>query len=171
MVCPQWRVHSGVKLFASNILTYLVHDYLIAHSHDQTVVIKVRESCCSGTFSWSPLKVLDASAAGVLTITKKVFRDLFTEEFENMKLMYNQFIPPERHPDYFPLSFHQWCSTQQVAGHHLVLQVLAPLHFLRQCDHVNKVHAQLLAVMGLVIRTLNAGIGGHTTTAGCPLVQ
>ena len=40
--------------------------------------------------------------------------------------------------------------TQQAAGHHLGLPVLAPLNLLWQSDHVNKVHAQLLGAVGLV---------------------
>jgi len=50
------------------------------------------------------LKVIDPSTAGVPTDNYKEtqFHDLSTEKFENMKLMYNQFIPPERRPTYLP---------------------------------------------------------------------
>ena len=78
------------------------HDFLIACSmNDESVVMKVRESCCNGSFSKSPI---EPSAAGVPTDNYKEtqFRDQSTEKFENMKLMYNQFIPPERRPNYLP---------------------------------------------------------------------
>ena len=41
---------------------------------------------------------------GVLTDNYKEtqFRDLSTEKNENMKLMYNQLVSPERRPDYLP---------------------------------------------------------------------
>ena len=70
------------------------HDFLIACSYDESVVIKFRVRCCSGSFSGSPLKVIDPSAASVPTdnYNKTQFCDLSTEKFENM---YNQFIPPE----------------------------------------------------------------------------
>ena len=41
------------------------HDFLIARSYDGSVVMKVRESCCSGSFCRSLLKFIDPSAAGV----------------------------------------------------------------------------------------------------------
>ena len=99
----QWREALRVKY--SNLSgTRKYHDFLVARSYDQSVLMKVRESCCSGSFSRSPLKVTDPSVAGVPTDNYKEtqFRDLSTEKYENMKLMYNQFVSPERHPDYLP---------------------------------------------------------------------
>lgn len=99
----QWRETLRVK-YSDLPGTRKYHDFLIARSYDQSVVMKVRESCCSGSFSTSPLKINDPNAVGVPTDNYKatVFRDLSTEKFENMKVMYNQFIPPERRPDYLP---------------------------------------------------------------------
>ena len=89
--------------------TWKYHNFLIAHSYDQSVLMKVRESCCSGSFSRSPLKVTDPSAAGVPTDNYKEtqFRNLPTEKNENMKLMYmyNQLVSPERCPNYLPPFF------------------------------------------------------------------
>lgn len=99
----QWRESLQVKY--SNLPgTRKYHDFLIARSYDQSVVMKVRESCFSGSFSRSPLRVIDAVAVGIPTDSYKdtQFRNLTTEKLENMKLMYNQFISPERRPDYLP---------------------------------------------------------------------
>ena len=105
-MCP---FYSGVKVFAANTLTYIprtrkYHDFLIARSHDQSLVIKVRESCCSGSFSQSPLRILAPDMVGIPTENYKEtqFRNLSAEKLENMKLMYNQFIPLHRRPDYLP---------------------------------------------------------------------
>ena len=80
------------------------HDFLIARSYDQSVLMKVRESCCNGSFSKSPLRVIHPDAVAIPTENYKEtqFRNLSTEKLDNMKLMYNQFIPPERRPDYLP---------------------------------------------------------------------
>ena len=68
--------------------------------------MKVKESCCGGSFSKSPLRVIDPDAVGVPTENSKQtqFHNLSEEKFDHMKLMYmyNQFIPPERRPDYLP---------------------------------------------------------------------
>lgn len=95
---------------------YLVHDYPIAHSHDQSVVMKVRENCCSGSFSTSPLKVLDPSAAGVPTITKKhSFVICLQGSLRTWSSCTTSLFHWSNVLTIFLLSFHQWCSTQQVA--------------------------------------------------------
>ena len=59
------------------------HDFLIARSYDQTIVMKVRESYYTGSFSRSPLKILDTTANGVPTTNYKdtQFRDLSRESW------------------------------------------------------------------------------------------
>ena len=103
----QWRDMLRVKY--SNLPgTRKYHDFLIArsHRHDQSVVMKVRESCCKGSFSESPMRVVATEEVSLPTDNYKEtqFRNLSTEKFENMKLMYNHFISPERRPDYLPPS-------------------------------------------------------------------
>ena len=97
--------YSGVKLFASKIPTYLglestTISWLPAH---MTNLWWRKRSCCSGSVGRSPLKVFDPSAAVIPTITKKhSFIICLQKSFDNMKVMYNQFIPPELRPDYLP---------------------------------------------------------------------
>ena len=99
----QWRETLRVK-YSDLPGTRKYHDFLIARSYDQSVVMKVRESCCSGSFSKSPLRVIDPNAVGVPTDNYKEtqFHNISEEKFEHMKLMYDQFIPPEQRPDYLP---------------------------------------------------------------------
>ena len=123
---------------------------------------------CSSSFSTSPLKVLDTSVVGIPTENYKEtqFHGLSAEKFENIKLMlmlmlmlmYNQFIPPERRPDYLPpfvpsvanTSSRSSCST---ASHDPSVHVRP-----QQSDHGNRAHVQCLAAMGLDIRTGHAGM-------------
>ena len=93
----QWRESLRSK-YSDLPGTRKYHDFLIARSHDQSLVMKVRESCCSGSFSQSPLRILAPDTVGIPTENYKEtqFRNLSAEKLENMKLMYNQFIPPHR---------------------------------------------------------------------------
>lgn len=134
----RWRLkmvclyYSGVKLFASNILTYMrlkvprfpdwPFTWAICGDESKRELLQ---------HSRSPLKVLDPSAAGDLiwqTTIKKQFRDVYREHRK-------QFIPPEWHPNYLPPFI--VLVARQAEGIHLVLPVLASLHLLRQSDHIN----------------------------------
>ena len=99
----QWRKTLCIK-YSDLPGTRKYHDYLIARSYDQSIVMKVRESCCKGSFSKSPLRVIDPDAVSIPAHNYKdtQFRNLSIEKFENMKLMYDQFVPSERRPDYLP---------------------------------------------------------------------
>lgn len=96
------QFYSGAKPFASSTLTFQVlDDYLIACSYDQSVVMKVRESCYKGSFNKSPLRAINPDAGSIPTDNYKdtQFRNLSADKF---KLIYDQFVPPEWHPDYLP---------------------------------------------------------------------
>lgn len=99
----QWRDTLRIK-YSDLPGTRRYYDFLIARSFDQSIVMKVRESCCSGSFSRSPLRLVEPAAVGIPTDNYKEtqFHNLSDEKFDNMKVMYNNFIPPERRPDYLP---------------------------------------------------------------------
>lgn len=99
----QWRESLSLKYSdLPGVRRY--HDFLIARGADGSVAMKVREKCYAGSFSVSPLKVLDPNANGS---PRDNYRDthhhpLKEEKLEDMKLMYNRFISPERRPRFLP---------------------------------------------------------------------
>ena len=123
-------------------------------------------------FSTSPLKVLDSSAVGIPTENYKEsqFRGLSAEKFENMKLMYNPFIPPERRPDYLPpfvpsvanTSSRSSCST---ASRDPSVYVCPPAKRPRKQSTCSTPGCN-----GTGHKNQARWDGGHTTKAGCPLV-
>ena len=77
---------------------------MTVHSYQASLVMKVRENCYDGSFRSSPLRVLNPDVQGIPTSNYKDthLRQLSTDKLEHMKTMYNQFVPPERRPDYLP---------------------------------------------------------------------
>ena len=169
-VILQWRETLREK-YSDLPGTRKYHDFLIARFYDQTVVMKVRESCYSGSFSWSPLKVLDSTANGVPTTNYKdtQFRDLSREKLENMKQMYNQFISPERRPDYIP----PFATTVDIPSTSTLPSGAtgAPSH----CEPPTKRPRKRSSCStpgcdGSGHKNHARWADGHTTRAGCPLV-
>lgn len=100
------QFYSGTRIKYSDLPGTRKYDYLIARSYDQSVVMKARESCYKGSFSKSPLRAIYPDADSIPTDNYKdtQFQNLSADKFDNMKLMYDQFVPPERCPDYLPPS-------------------------------------------------------------------
>ena len=165
----QWREALRIK-YSDLPGTRKYHDFLIARSHDQSVVMKVRESCYRGSFSRSPLKIVDPSAVGVPTDNYKEtqFRELSTEKFENMKLMYNQFIPPERRPDYLPpfVSSVVLNTTSSRSSSSTNPSAPPPAKQPRKQSSCSTPGCD-----GTGHKNPARWDRGHTTRAGCPLVQ
>ena len=164
----QWRKTLCIK-YSDLPGTRKYHDYLIARSYDQSIVMKVRESCCKGPFSTSPLRVIDPDAVSIPADNYKdtQFRNLSVEKFENMKLMYDQFVPSERRPDYLPPSMviNSAGTSSRSSSSNAPCNTTEPPPTKKPRKQF---HVQLRDAMGLVIRTQNTG-RGHTTRAGCPL--
>lgn len=149
--------------------TRKLHDFLIARSYQGSLVMKVREKYYDGSFHNSPLRVIDPSAAGTPTSNYKDtrFKELSTEKLEHMITMYNNFIPPERRPDYLP-PFEPPALVRRSTSRQLPNPGSSsePPKKSRKksscstpgCDgsgHKNPIHWSK----------------GHTTRAGCPLLQ
>ena len=81
------------------------HDFMVVKTHDDTVVMKVRENCFGGSWKDSPLHVKNPDAPGIPTVTysKSHVRQITSEKMDNMTTMYNRFISPDRRPEYLPL--------------------------------------------------------------------
>ena len=97
-----WREHLGAKYSALPGVRKL-HDFLIVRTHDDRVVMKVREKIYSGAWTDSPLRVVNPTLSGIptTTYTSKV-RALTKEKLANLEVMYNRFIPPRFRPDFLP---------------------------------------------------------------------
>ena len=98
-----WRDSLGVKYSdLPGVRKY--HDFLVVKTHDDSVVMKVREKCYCGDWKDSPLHVLDTTVPGVpdTKYSSSHYRAIPAEKMANMVTMYNKFIPPDHRPDYLP---------------------------------------------------------------------
>ena len=168
----QWREVLRAK-YSELPGTRKYHDFLIARSYDQSVVMKVRVSCCRGSFSQSPLKVIDPSAVDVPTdnYRETQFRNLSTEKFENMKVMYNQFILPERRPDYLP----PFIASVTVSGLNSASSSSSTTPSITAPPPAKRSRKQsscsIPGCNGTGHKNPLHWARGHTTRAGCPLAQ
>ena len=78
-----------------------LHDFLIVRTHDNRVVMKVRERTYTGMWVDSPLHVIDDALSGIPTTTYNT-HTLSKEKLANLTVMYDKFIPPQFRPDYLP---------------------------------------------------------------------
>ena len=140
--------------------------------------MKVKESCCSGSFTKSPLRVRDPDAVGVPTDNHKEtqFRSLSEEKFDQMKLVYNQFIPPKRRPDYLP----PFVSTVVVrtapaSSSSGTSSSLVRAHITSTSEPPPKRRKQSVCSTtgcdGSGHKNPVQWAHGHTTRAGCPLLE
>ena len=125
--------------------------------------MKIREKCYDGSFSESPLSIVDESAAGYPTENYRDThtRPLTSEKMKNMVTMYDKFIPPERRPDYLP-PFHPLASTSS--------QGLVSNPSSSTTTGRKKSQCQTPGCDGTGHRNKSRWNEGHTTRAGCPRV-
>ena len=82
------------------------HDFLFVRSHAGSVVMKVREQCYTGSWTDSPLCVLDEAVSGTPSDATNYrdtkFRVLKSDKMVHMVTMYDKFVSPDRRPSYLP---------------------------------------------------------------------
>lgn len=140
----QW--HEATSLKYSDLPgTRKYHNFLIACSVTSNIVMKVREKCYAGTFSVSPLQVIDESAVGIPTDNYKVTHTqaLTQEKWATWsQCMTDTFLQRDNPVIYLLLPL--LCQA------HRVYQVLLlPQH----TAHVNKASVKLLIAMAQDTKT------------------
>lgn len=103
----QWRETLRAK-YSELPGTRKYHDFLIARSYDQSVVMKVRDSCCRGSFNKSPLKVIELLVFQPTTTEKRSF---VTCQMKNLRTyvqpVHSPRTAPRLPPTLYPISGNQ----------------------------------------------------------------
>ena len=116
-ICDIVRQHAGVIIDGGQIVrtwrellgekyTNLpgireLHDFVAELGPTRNAFMKVRKMCYSGTFSDTPMKIIDATQTAIPTIShtynaKKLIKELSKVKETDMKQMYTNFIQRER---------------------------------------------------------------------------
>jgi len=164
----QWREATSLK-YSDLPGTRKYHDFLIVRGVSGSVLMKVREKCYDGTFSVSPMSIIDESADGLPT---KNYRDTHTRPLTNEKMkditsMYDKFIAPETRPDYLPPFIPPPSAGAQVqpSTSNSVPSTA------QQAHQRKKSHCKTPGCDGSGHKNKARWNEGHTTRAGCPKAQ